>query len=64
MSSDPAQMVFRQNGSALVLFTSVNDDLQALYGDQAPERLKALVQWLTVAYAGTDGWIYYYYPRH
>jgi hypothetical protein len=43
-----------------VFFTSVNDDLTALYGDQAAARLKALVQGLTVAYTGSDGWIYYY----
>ena len=59
-SNDPAQRVFRQKGAALVLFTSVNDDLLALYGDQAAARLKALVQGLTTAYSGADGWIYYY----
>jgi hypothetical protein len=68
LTNDPAQQAFRQKGAALVLFTSVNDELQALYDDRAAERLEALVQGLTVAYTGTDGWIYYYpqygdYPR-
>jgi hypothetical protein len=60
LTNDPAQQAFRQKGAALVLFTSVNDELQALYGDRAAERLEALVQGLDLAYTGTDGWIYYY----
>jgi hypothetical protein len=60
LSSDPAQRVFKEKGAALVLFTSINDDLLPLYGDRAAQRLQALVQGLRTAYSGADGWIYYY----
>ncbi len=59
-AADPAQKVFKDKGAALVLFSSITDELQPLYGDQAPQRLQSLVQGLEVAYSGGDGWIYFY----
>ncbi len=59
-SSDPAQLLFKEKGAALVLFRSIYAELQPLYGDRTQQRLDSLVQGLEVAYAGGDGWIYYY----
>ncbi len=59
-AADPAQRLFKENGAALVLFRSIADELQPLYGDQAQQRLQELVQGLETAYTGSDGWIYYY----
>ena len=60
LTNDRAQRVFKEDGAALVLFGSIIDDLQPLYGERTQERLQALVQGLRTAYTGNDGWIYYY----
>jgi hypothetical protein len=59
-ASDPAQLLFKERGAALVLFRSISDELQPLYGERTQERLQSLVQGLELAYSGSDGWIYYY----
>jgi hypothetical protein len=55
--SDPGQAAFRA-GAALVLFNSINDTLNGIYGAQGPERLAALTHGLYKAYTGADGAIY------
>ena len=60
LSNDRAQRVFKENGAALVLFGSIIDDMQPLYGERTQERLQALVKGLRTSYTGDDGWIYYY----
>ncbi len=59
-AADPAQRLFKENGAALVLFRSISDELQPLYGERTQQRLQSLVQGLDAAYTGSDGWIYYY----
>ncbi len=59
--SDPPQKEFSQNGAALVLFPSINSQLERLYGDQASQRLENLIKGLTLL-TKTEGVTIYYYP--
>jgi 4-amino-4-deoxy-L-arabinose transferase-like glycosyltransferase len=58
--NDPAQKAFRENGAALVLFTSGLLQLQQLYGDQAILRWKNLTRGLSLYAQTGDGAIYFY----
>lgn len=60
LTSDPGQLVFKEKGAALVLFSSIFGEFQPIYGDQAQARVQSLVQGLDTAFSGSDGWIYYY----
>lgn len=55
-----AELSFRRSGGALVLFNSVNDQLAAIYGNQAISRLAALTNGLYLDYSGSDGAIYFF----
>ncbi len=57
---DDAQEAFRQDGAALVLFDSVFEQFEGIYGEQTPQRVENLTQGLEKAYQGADGAIYYY----
>lgn len=56
---DPGQVVFHQQGAALVLFASIREDF-AFYGDRLDERLAALTKDLYLYYPSDEGWIYFY----
>jgi len=58
--ADPAQTVFRDQGGALVLFGSLEDEFAGLYGDQADERYTAFISGLVLAYEGLEGKIFFY----
>lgn len=59
LTGDKAQQYFRK-GAALVLFDSIDDQLQSLYGDRTDERISSLVNGLHRAFRGSDGGIFYY----
>ncbi|MFZ6026479.1 MAG: phospholipid carrier-dependent glycosyltransferase [Chloroflexota bacterium] len=58
--SDDAQQVFRRQGAALVLFDNIRWQLDALYFEQTPERLDAMIRDLDVYGDYADGAIYFY----
>ncbi|HEX9013556.1 MAG TPA: hypothetical protein VF813_08575 [Anaerolineaceae bacterium] len=58
-AGDAGQAAFR-DGAALVLFNSVSDTLNGIYGAQGPARLALLTRGLYQAYTGKDGAIYYF----
>ncbi len=60
LSNDPAQAAFKDKSAGLVLFASIFDDMQPLYGSRTQERVRALVQGLVTDFSASDGWIYYY----
>jgi len=62
LATDKGERVFRQDGAALVLFNSIQDQLAVYYGDQARARLAAMTQGLFRAFQGNDGAIYFYRP--
>lgn len=62
LASDKGERVFRQDGAALVLFNSIQDQLAVYYGDQARTRLAVMTQGLFRAFQGKDGAIYFYRP--
>lgn len=60
LSGDEAQQAFRHQGAALVLFNSVEQQMQRLYRDQTGERLGVLTGDLYRYFQGSDGSIYFY----
>jgi len=58
--NDPAQIAFRENGAALVLFSSSIWEFQQLYGDQASHRLENFTRGLFLYAHTADGLIYFY----
>lgn len=57
--SDPAQVVFREQGGALVLFNANLHEDFSIYGERMEERLAALTTGLYPYYQGEDGAIYF-----
>jgi len=57
---DEAQEAFRQDGAAFVLFNSVFEQLEGIYGAQTEQRVESLTEGLQKAFQGEDGAIYYY----
>jgi hypothetical protein len=53
-SSDQGEIAFRQ-GAYLVLFDSIYDQLQGLYGNKTTERVMTLTDGLQLIYHGKDG---------
>lgn len=51
----------REKGGALVLFDSIRDQLNQLYGDMASVRLAAFTEGLTQGFSGSDGEIYWFH---
>jgi 4-amino-4-deoxy-L-arabinose transferase-like glycosyltransferase len=57
---DATQQEFRQNGAVLILFTSINQQFQELYGAQSTTRMANFTRGLTRASQTADGEIYFY----
>lgn len=57
---DPAEEEFHKGGSLLVLFDSLISQLKPIYGDQADERAKSLIDNLHVVATSQDGVILEY----
>ena len=57
---DDAQEAFRHEGAAFVLFDSVYEQLEGIYGAQTAQRVESLTTGLEQTYHGEDGAIYYY----
>jgi hypothetical protein len=60
LENDPAERAFRQDQAALVLFNSINDQLQPYYGARTAEKVASLTKGLYTSFQGKDGAIYYY----
>jgi len=60
LQQDEGQYAFREQGAALVLFDTIDDQLIGLYEDRTAERIEVLVRGLYRAYRGSDGGIFYY----
>jgi hypothetical protein len=58
--TDPAQIAFRENGAALVLFNSSFWQFKRLYGDQTSKRMEDFIQGLDLFAQLEDGAIYFY----
>lgn len=58
--SEEAQRKFREEGGALVLFNSLHQQLIAFYGEQAADRMEALVAGLYLYRDTSDGAVYFY----
>jgi hypothetical protein len=58
--SDSAERAFREDGAALILFDVVRWQFDALYPNQAEDRMKALVDGLYLYNDTYDGTIYFY----
>jgi hypothetical protein len=61
--ADPAQIIFRENGAALVLLNTRYQQFQELYGDKSAIRLKNLTRDLSLYAQTPDGEIYFYSPE-
>jgi hypothetical protein len=61
ISNDEPQRLFKDQGAALVLFDTIDDQFIELYGERTAERISALVTGLYRAYRGNDGGIFYYH---
>ncbi len=59
---DPVESKFREHGAALVLFGSILDQLEAIYGTDAELRLAGLTRGLLLRAKTLDGAIYLYPP--
>jgi 4-amino-4-deoxy-L-arabinose transferase-like glycosyltransferase len=59
---DVPQQEFRKNGAALILFNSINQQFQELYGAQSTARMKNFARGLTLASQTAYGEIYFYPP--
>lgn len=59
-NTDPTQRQFVEEGAALVLFDSIDDQLAGLYHERTEERILSLVNGLQQAFRGSDGGIFYY----
>jgi hypothetical protein len=60
LSKDEGQRLFRENQAPLVLFNSIDGQMESLYRDQAAERVKIFTQGLRQVFKGDDGAIYTY----
>jgi 4-amino-4-deoxy-L-arabinose transferase-like glycosyltransferase len=58
--NDPSEKAFSENGAALVLFNTSDQQFQELYGDQSAARLANFTQGLTLYSQTSDGEIYFY----
>lgn len=61
--SEKGQAAFVQRGGALVLFGSLNNDLKALYGSQAPARETAFTRGLYLSFQGNHNDRIYFYQK-
>jgi hypothetical protein len=57
---DTAQQVFVEKGAALVLFDTLEDQLELIYRENTGERIRVLTDGLNRVFKGEDGAIYYY----
>ena len=60
--ADPAQIIFRENGAALVLFNTRYQQFQELYGNQSIPRMENLTSDLSLYAQTAEGEIYFYSP--
>ena len=56
--ADLAQLAFRDDDAALVLFDTIYPQLEGLYGERTARRVESLTQGLERIYRGEDGAIY------
>jgi 4-amino-4-deoxy-L-arabinose transferase-like glycosyltransferase len=59
---DAAQVAFREEGGALVLFWMVQSEFTGLYGEQADERYSQFIKGLYLAFDSPEGKVYFYTP--
>ena len=59
-SSDPAALIFREDGAALVLFNSIFQQLEPFYHDKTKTKIGTLIEGLDVVFESADGAIYFY----
>ena len=57
-----AQVSFREEGGALVLFWMVQSEFTGLYGDQADERYSQFIKGLYLIFDSPEGKVYFYEP--
>jgi hypothetical protein len=60
LETDDIQMIFREEGAALVLFDTMYEQLSDLYGDDTPARVEILTRGLYPYFLGSDGGVYFY----
>jgi len=60
LEKDDAQRLFREGDAALVLFDTIEAQMEGLYGERTAERVRALTAGLEVLFKGNDGAIYRY----
>lgn len=58
LPGDPAQRLFYEDQASLVLFDTLSDQIEALYGERTEERARRLTEGLQAVFRGADGAIY------
>jgi len=58
--SEPTAAIFREDGAALILFTSIFQQLEPVYHDRTMSKVESLIDGLDVVFESTDGAIYFY----
>jgi hypothetical protein len=58
--STASDVLFRENSAYLILFDSIQGQLEPLYSERTESRLEAFVQDLVIEFSGEDGRIYSY----
>lgn len=55
---DTGQQLFHQGRALLVLFNSISDQLQSIYGNHTSDRVRSMQAGLKVIFCGEDGCVY------
>ncbi len=58
LANDPSQRLFSEGKAGLVLFDTLGEQLQGIYGDRTDERMRKLSEGLAVVFQGADGAAY------
>ncbi len=58
LTNDPSQQMFQDGKAGLVLFDTLKEQIQGLYGDQTDKRINTLTEGLKVVFRGADGAVY------
>ena len=63
IDGDEPQRLFREEGAVLIIFDTIDSQMEGYYGQRTNERLSALVDGLKRKFRGSDGGIFLYQPH-
>jgi hypothetical protein len=60
LGTDPSQVIFREKGGVLILYNSIQSQLEDIYGHRSSSRFDSMVDGLEIISQYQDGWLYTY----